>query len=72
MAAKIKCSEQILSRLRAVKERHKALDRKIASEHQSPQPNSLILQNLKRRRLWLKDELKKYNAMLRRPAGRTA
>ena len=43
----------------ALRERHNALDRKIAEQGRRPGPNDLQIQELKREKLRLKDEIAK-------------
>ena len=43
----------------ALQERHNALDREIAEQERRPSPNDLQIQELKREKLRLKDEIAK-------------
>ncbi|WP_431284015.1 YdcH family protein [Humitalea sp. 24SJ18S-53] len=49
----------IIARLRALEERHAALDRQIKSEDGRPQPDGGVLSQMKRDKLRLKEEMEK-------------
>jgi len=46
-----------LSRLNALESRYRATRRKLADELKRPSPDSIRIQQLKRKRLWLKDQI---------------
>jgi len=50
---------------RALERRHGALDRLIAAEHARPMPDQIWLQDLKRQRLRLKEEMTGIEGVLR-------
>jgi len=54
----------IIARLRALEERHAALDRQIKAEDGRPQPDAGTLSQMKRDKLRLKEEMER----LREPA----
>jgi hypothetical protein len=54
----------IIARLRALEERHAALDRQIKTEDGRPQPDTGTLSQMKRDKLRLKEEMER----LREPA----
>ncbi len=59
------------SRIDALRRRHRRLDDRVAAEHRRPQPDMTVLQRLKREKLRLKEELARYEGLLRtlgRPA----
>jgi len=49
----------IIARLRALEERHAALDRRIKAEDGRPQPDTSALSQLKREKLRLKEEMER-------------
>ncbi|PZW46754.1 hypothetical protein C8P66_10833 [Humitalea rosea] len=49
-----------IARLRALEERHAALERRIESEDGRPQPDNAALSQLKRDKLRLKEEMQKF------------
>ena len=53
------------ARIDAVQRRHRRLDERVAAEHRRPQPDMSVLQSLKREKLRLKDELARYEGLLR-------
>jgi hypothetical protein len=55
----------ISSRIQAVQRRHRGLDERVAAEHRRPQPDTGVLQTLKREKLRLKDELARYEGLVR-------
>ena len=52
-------------RIAAVRRRHRRLDDRVVAEHRRPQPDTSVLQMLKRERLRLKDELQHYEGLMR-------
>ncbi len=60
------------SRIEALLRRHRRLDERVAAEHGRPQPDAMVLQMLKREKLRLKDELTRYEGLMRTLARRRA
>ena len=58
------------ARLVSVGTRHRELEDRIASVESWPQPDHLILQRLKREKLRLKDEMQRYEGLIRTLAHR--
>lgn len=46
-----------LNRLQALESRHRSTKRKLDEEMKRPLPDSIRIQKLKRKRLWLKDQI---------------
>lgn len=65
-----KAHTAIVARIAALRARHRALDDQVAAEQRRAWPEAGMLQMLKRRRLRLKDELKRCEGLLRRRAQR--
>ncbi len=55
----------VASRIAAVRKRHRRLDDQVAAENRRPSPDASVLQVLKRERLRLKDELQRYEGLMR-------
>ena len=55
----------LAGRIEALRQRHRSLDNRVTAEHQRPRPDSAVLQGLKRKRLRLRDELARYEGLLR-------
>lgn len=53
------------ARIVALRGRHREVDARISSEQQRPVPDAAQLQALKRRKLRIKDELARYEGVLR-------
>jgi len=53
------------AKIEALRKRHRMLDDRIAVEHQRPLPDMSVLQRLKRHKLRLKDELERYEGVIR-------
>jgi hypothetical protein len=63
----------LASRIDALRRRHRRIDSHVASEHGRPRPDSTVLQALKRERLRLKDQLRRYEGLLQTlPRGQAA
>ena len=60
------------TRIAAVRARHRDLDAQVDREQKSPWPDVPLLKSLKRRRLRLKDEIKRCEGLLRTLARRPA
>lgn len=60
-----KMSFSITVRLVALRRRHQVIKAMIAEELRRPAPCSMILQRLKRRRLAVKDQIVRFDALLR-------
>lgn len=52
-------------RVQALRRRHSELQQRIDSELSRPAPDSTILKRLKRRKLLIKDEMRRYDGVLR-------
>lgn len=55
----------LAARIAAVRQRHRQVDESVRSEQIRPMPDASALQSLKRRRLQLKDELQRYEGLVR-------
>jgi len=62
----------VAARIAALRVRHRALDETVAKEQKRSWRDMALLQRLKRRRLRLKDELARYEGVLRTLARRRA
>lgn len=62
----------VTSHLNALRRRHQALDGRVDAENRRLNPDSTLLQRLKRERLRLRDELARYEALMQRRHDRTA
>lgn len=58
-------STGLFGRIVALRQRHCSLDDRVAAEHKRPQPDSSLLQRLKRERLRLRDEIARHEGVLR-------
>jgi hypothetical protein len=67
----IQCSV-MPSRIEALLRRHRSLDERVAAEQGRPQPDAMVLQMLKREKLRLKDEITRYEGLMRTLARRRA
>ena len=56
-------------RLVALRRRHQVIKAKIAEELRRPMPCSMMLQRLKRQRLAIKDQITRFDGLLRSLAG---
>lgn len=54
----------IAARVAALRTRHRQVDEQVSAEQNQSWRDSLILKKLKRRRLRLKDEIKRYEGLL--------
>jgi len=55
----------IKARMANLRDRHQTVKARIAEELKRPAPCSMMLQQLKRRRLHIKDEIARYDGLLR-------
>lgn len=55
----------LADRINTLRHRHRSLDNRVEAEHQRPLPEATVLQRLKRERLRLRDELARYEGILR-------